>query len=229
MRRKKSAAQAVIDLGALTLKFARVDRITNHEDGVTPESDTDHTVMLGLVACAYAARYATHLDIGKIAQYALIHDLVEVYAGDTPTLTKVPWDKKKKHEREMRALKRIQKEFSKTLPWIPTTIARYESLKDPEARFVKTMDKIMPTITHFLNNGKTLKKYGYTPQEHKIDLNNQRSLAMAHYAYDQKEALKIYGEVRSILYDMLIKELASPQSKKIQSKKSRQGKFKKRR
>jgi 5'-deoxynucleotidase YfbR-like HD superfamily hydrolase len=228
-QRKRSAAHAVINLGALALKFARVNRVTYHEDGRTPESDTDHTVMLGLIACAYAARYATHLDVGKIAAFSLIHDLVEVYAGDTPTVTKVAWDKKKKHEREMRALKRIQKEFSQTLPWIHKTIAQYESLKDPEARFVKTMDKVMPKITHFLNGGKTLKKYGYTPQEHKADLDTQRNMTMAHYTYDQKEALKIYDEVRVVLYNMLTRELRSPQSKKVQGKKSGHQKLKKRR
>lgn len=229
MRGKKSAARAVIDLGALALQFARVNRVTYHEDGRRPESDTDHTVMLGLVACAYAARYATHLDLGKIAQFSLIHDLVEAYAGDTPTVSKVPWDKKKKHEREMLALKRIQKEFSKTLPWIPSTIARYETLKDPEARYVKTMDKIMPKITHYLNGGKTLKKYGYTPQEHEVELDTLRNSTMTYYTYDQKEALKIYDDMRAVLYDMLTRELRSPQPKKVQGKKSGQDKLKKRR
>jgi len=76
----------VVRLGQLALAFGRVNRITRHEDGTTPESDTDHTVMLGLIACALAERWYPHLDRGLVAQYALVHDLVEVYAGDTPTL-----------------------------------------------------------------------------------------------------------------------------------------------
>lgn len=41
-------------LGKLIYAFARIERAVIHEDGVTHESDTDHTVMLGIVACAFA-------------------------------------------------------------------------------------------------------------------------------------------------------------------------------
>lgn len=43
-----------ISLAKLALRFSRVERATFHEDGVRPETDSDHTVMLGLVACQLA-------------------------------------------------------------------------------------------------------------------------------------------------------------------------------
>ena len=84
----RETADAVIALGRLALRFGRVDRITYHDDGVTAESDTDHTVMLGLIACAFAAAHLPDLDVGLIAEFAPVHDLVEVYAGDTPPCTR---------------------------------------------------------------------------------------------------------------------------------------------
>ncbi len=54
---KADDVDAVVDLGRMALAFGRIDRITFYEDGGTPESDSDHTVMLGLVACAFAARH----------------------------------------------------------------------------------------------------------------------------------------------------------------------------
>ena len=41
-----------IRLADLILRFGRVNRATYHPDGERPESDTDHTVMLGILACA---------------------------------------------------------------------------------------------------------------------------------------------------------------------------------
>lgn len=147
-----------VELGQLSLLFARTNRITLHEDGVTPESDTDHTVMLGLCACAIASSYAPHLNLGKIAQFALVHDLVEAYAGDTSTIDISDELRKKKDEKEHEAFLRIKSEFEGVFPWIHTTIEEYETLASEEAKFIKTLDKCMPKITHLLNNGTALVK-----------------------------------------------------------------------
>lgn len=69
--------KACIQLADIAFKFAATNRVTLWPDCETPESDTDHTVMLGLVACSVAHTYAPHLDVGKIAQFALVHDVVD--------------------------------------------------------------------------------------------------------------------------------------------------------
>lgn len=154
--------EAVIDLGHLALKFGRVDRITFHPDGVTPESDTDHTVMLGLVACALAS--GTGLDVGLVAQYALVHDLVEVYAGDTNTLGDLTdAAKADKKTREHAALRRIKAEFGGAMWWMPGMLINYENQITPEARYVRAVDKLMPKITHILNGCATLHQQGVDP------------------------------------------------------------------
>jgi putative hydrolase of HD superfamily len=182
--------EAVIDLGRLALAFGRVDRITYHEDGVTPESDTDHTVMLGLVACAFAARHLPDLDLGKVAQYALVHDLVEVYAGDTPTLRISADEKAAKRGRERLALERIEREFALRLPWLPDTIHRYERQGDPEARYVKSLDKLLPKITHVLNGGVTLHQQAMGHEELGARYAAQ-GLELAGYAADFPPLLKL--------------------------------------
>jgi hypothetical protein len=42
----------IIELGNLSLNFSKTNRITLHQDGLRPESDTDHTFMLNLLACS---------------------------------------------------------------------------------------------------------------------------------------------------------------------------------
>lgn len=76
----------LLELASLCLSFGAINRITCHQDGETLESDTTHTVMLGIVACQLAEEFYPTLDRGIIAQLALIHDLHEATAGDTQTL-----------------------------------------------------------------------------------------------------------------------------------------------
>lgn len=166
----------IIELASLCLDYGLVNRKTMHQDGVTYESDTTHTVMLGVIGTAVAAKLYPHLDLGKISQFIMVHDLVEVYAGDTPTL-KITHDTffQEKEERERRALERIRSEFHETFPWICDTIEEYERLQSPEARFVKAFDKILPKLTVILNNGASIKaNYSITKQDVENTFNDQR-------------------------------------------------------
>lgn len=131
-------------LARLSLAFGRVERATFHEEGSRPETDTDHTVMLGLVACELAPPY---LDRAKIAAYALVHDLAEVYAGDTQTLTISDTGLAAKAQREAAARKRLVSELGMG-SWIAETLATYEKQCEPEARWVRLVDKIVPKLTH---------------------------------------------------------------------------------
>jgi 5'-deoxynucleotidase YfbR-like HD superfamily hydrolase len=193
--------RAIIDLGKFSLAFGMVSRITCHPDGTTFESDTDHTVMLGLVACAFAERFAPELDRGKIAQFALVHDLVEVYAGDTATARIMSdADHVDKEEREAIALARIREEFDGQLPWIGETIASYESLDTPEARFVKVVDKALPKITNILNGGVTFKGQKHDAESGKEFLSHQQEKLAASYGKDQPEAMAL---LRSLGEEMI--------------------------
>ncbi len=143
--------EKLVELARLSLQFGQTNRVTLYPDKITPESDTDHTFMLGLFACVLQEYCAPNLNRGKVAEYALIHDFVEVYAGDTLSLGL--HDKSEKEAREHQALLRIKSEYDTVFPWIGEVIEKYESLVEPEARFIKVLDKLMPGIVHQLNDG----------------------------------------------------------------------------
>lgn len=191
-----SSVKALMDLANLSLAFGRVDRATCHPDGTTPESDTDHTVMLGLVACAFAERFAPELDRGMVAQFALVHDLVEAYAGDTPTAYIMSdADHAGKEEREALALARIREEFDAELPWIGETIDAYESLATPEARFVKVMDKTLPKMVNIFNEGVTFKRQGNDRTSGQAFLDHQHAKIREGYGSDQGAAMAFLDRV----------------------------------
>lgn len=141
------ALSRALTLARISLAFGRVERVTRHEDGVRPETDTDHTVMLGLVACELAP---AHLDRAKVAAFALVHDLAEVYAGDTQTLTIAPEAMAAKRAREDAARARLAGELGAG-SWLAEILATYERQEDPEARFVRLVDKVLPKLTHAFN------------------------------------------------------------------------------
>lgn len=194
-----SYVEETIKLAKLLMRFARVNRATYLDINRTPESDTDHTVMLSVIACAVAAQLCPELDLGKVAHYALVHDLVEAYTGDVSTFRYEKVDFSAKEAAEAEAIKKIKKDFGKTFPWIHETIEAFESLKDPEARFVKTLDKSMPTLTILNTDNKQTEEMF----DHAEDLERNekiRSEALrSSYAHDQLIAMEMREKLTNIM------------------------------
>jgi 5'-deoxynucleotidase YfbR-like HD superfamily hydrolase len=170
----------------LCLAFGQVNRVTFHPDGVTPESDTDHTFMLGMMACSIAANHPElALNVGLVAQFSYVHDFVEVHALDTPTFGISAEGRAEKEAREGAALKRLEVELA-AFPWVLDLLHRYERQEEPEARFVRYLDKLCPRLTHILNGGAA---YGASPLEE----------VHAHHVRHQAELAATYPEFAAVL------------------------------
>ncbi len=159
-------ARIAVEVGALALRLGRTDRSSLHPDGRTAESVTDHTVMLGLLACAWVPHLQPDLDVGLVAQLALAHDVVEAYAGDTSTLRLLSAaDQADKAAREAASFARLAEQFGVHLPWLVELIAAYERLDTREARWVKAVDKAVVKTTHVLNGCAAPRRDGMTVEE----------------------------------------------------------------
>jgi 5'-deoxynucleotidase YfbR-like HD superfamily hydrolase len=157
----KALTDSLVDLGRLAMRFSRIERTAcYHEDGVTKESDADHTVMLGWLAPALAHRCFPQLNTGLVAEFALVHDAVEAYAGDTQTLRIDGDGRDAKKKREAAASLRIHREFHHELGWFPQMIDRYEMQVEPEARYIRGLDKYLPKIVHLLDGCTGLHEFG---------------------------------------------------------------------
>jgi putative hydrolase of HD superfamily len=176
------------------MAFGRIDRTAcRHRDG-TPESDSDHTVMLAWLAPSLAAAIAPQLDAGLVAQFAVVHDAVETFAGDTPTLRIGAGELAAKKAREKQAELRWHDELDSTLPWLPAMISRYEAQREPEARFTRAVDKICPKLVHLLNGTADLAGYGITAGELDGILTRQRA-GIASYAGEFTLLLDLYDDL----------------------------------
>ena len=83
--------------------------------------------------------------------------MVEIYADDTKTFGSTKQQKESKQEREELALQKIKGEFAE-FEQMSTYLEKYEEQLDPEAKFVKAVDKIISPINIKIDNGKTWKE-----------------------------------------------------------------------
>jgi len=118
------------------------------------ENDAEHSWHLAMMTLILAEHSDQPIDILKVLKMVLIHDIVEIDAGDT-----FIYDTVKNHtntDEELLAAKRIfgllpekqAKEF----------IAIWEEFEEGstnEARFAKTMDRLEPLLQNASNNGGT--------------------------------------------------------------------------
>lgn len=210
MNIQKEMMDSILELARLCLRFGLVNRVTRHEDGVTFESDTTHTVMLTVLACSVAERLnaSRHwcqergpLDIGLVAQYSVVHDFPEVHCGDTDTIGISAQDAEEKAGRERRALRLLEDALEERLPWLTTTIREYNSLERPEARLVKVLDKALPKLTMILNKGAGLRQRGYDlARLEQVNLAQLKKLGSeGSYGSDQPEAMAVLREAHLML------------------------------
>ena len=84
------------------------------------------------------------------------------------------------------------------LPWLPRMITRYEAQAEPEARFTRAVDKILPALVHFSNGARDLHEYGMTAAE-QDERRKRHHAEMAEYAADFPEILELRAVVSARL------------------------------
>jgi 5'-deoxynucleotidase YfbR-like HD superfamily hydrolase len=156
------------------------------------ENDAEHSWSLAFLACSLAHKVDKDLDIGKICQFATVHDIVEVYAGDTSMFRNESYVMTKE-ERESHALKKIAKEFSH-FPWITETIHAYERKDCDEALFVYALDKYIAVAYDYMDEAKLFRDEKITLEQYNKLLEGHRKKAHSH-----RHVAKFYDEVRDLL------------------------------
>ena len=143
----------LLNLADIALATGRTNRATRHPDAVKPETVAEHSVMLALASASLAGRFFAGMDVRRVYEYALVHDLPEVYCGDVDTMLGLTGEQHKDKERAERdAAERIRRNLGGTkFSNIPAIMERYEAQIDPEARLVRYVDKMLPKLTQILN------------------------------------------------------------------------------
>ena len=180
--------------------FRQVRRTIRVNSEERLENDVEHSYYLGMLAWYIATSHNLPLDKDLVLKYALVHDIVEVYAGDTYVFTTDAKKRDSKEAREKEAILQLQKEFPEFLD-LHELIAGYEKREDNESRFVYALDKIQPVLNIYLDNGRTWKEKGVTIQM-LVDFNKEK-VALSpevHSCFDEligllkKDEAKLFGK-----------------------------------
>lgn len=142
-------------------KTKQIVRQTYLADASRKENDAEHAWHLAMMAYLLREHANAEIDVAKTMMMVLIHDLVEIDAGDT-----YAYDEKgnaDKREREVRAADRI-------FPILPSDQAEemralweeFEADETPEAKFAHTLDRIQPILLNDASGGKSWREHGVT-------------------------------------------------------------------
>ena len=154
-------------------KLKYIQRKTKLFNSDRHENDAEHSWHLAMMTIVLAEHSDKPIDVLKVMKMVLIHDIVEIDAGDI-----FIYDTVKNHnntEEELKAAKRI-------FGLLPTEQAKefitiweeFEAGISDEAKFAKTMDRFEPLLQNTSNNGGTWAEFN-VPYE---------------TVYDKKKAIK---------------------------------------
>ena len=130
-------------------------------DGSRRENTAEHSWHVTLMAMILSEHAAEAVDSARVLELLLVHDLVEIDAGDTFAYDSV--GEQTKAAREQAAAERI---FG-LLPAAQAGRLRaawdeYEASETPEARFALSLDRLMPMIHNSLTEGRAWQANGVT-------------------------------------------------------------------
>lgn len=150
---------AFVEMQQAFQKVERVVRVPGMPDRW--ENDVEHSYNLAMLGWYIATSEKLDLNIDLVIKYGMIHDLVEVYAGDTYIYSKDEAHLAGKHEREAKAAKQLSETFP-DFPDLHELIETYEKHEDAESIFIYTLDKLQPVLHIYLDDGASWKETGVT-------------------------------------------------------------------
>lgn len=159
--------------------FMRIERAT-YRDG-RPETDGEHTIHEMFLAVAYAAKYHPELDASKIALFMMIHDLDEIHVGDVNSLTADDHVMHQKELNEESSRRLLRLELAED-PFILNLLERYWEQAEPEARYVRAIEKIGPSFAHQSDGGQAIRAMGIETTEQYRELDLRATNRMTEYA-----------------------------------------------
>jgi putative hydrolase of HD superfamily len=141
-------------------KLKSVERRNRLADGTRRENTAEHSWHLGIAALVLAPFTSEPVDVGTAVAMALVHDIVEIDAGDT-----FAYD-----EAEGAATKQAREEAAadRLFGLLPTETGRrfrqlwdeYERGDTAEARFVMAVDRLAPMMLNLADGASMWQEYG---------------------------------------------------------------------
>ncbi len=160
------------------LKFtAEIDKMTGVlrrtllVDGSRRENDAEHSWHIAVMTLLFKEYCIVPVDVERAAKMCLVHDLIEVYAGDTFAYD--PVGNKDKAEREAAAADKLfaqlpQEQGSE----LRALWEEFDVMQTNDAKYAACMDRLQPFLHNTLTQGHTWVEGG----THKADVEKRMAI-----------------------------------------------------
>lgn len=118
------------------------------------ENPAEHSWHLAMGLLTLARELDVEMDLDKALVMALIHDVCEIDAGDSPAYGPARPDQ---HEAELACIDRLASHDVKFAATLRELWLEYEAQESRESRWVKVMDRVMPFIVNLACGGQNWK------------------------------------------------------------------------
>ncbi|MEO9895539.1 MAG: HD domain-containing protein [Paracoccaceae bacterium] len=145
-------------------RLKAVIRATTLADGSRRENSAEHSWHLALYALVLADQADPDVDINKVIKMLILHDLVEIDAGDNPIFGTVDTDKMEAQE---------QAAADRLFGMLPPDQAvelraiweEFEAALSPSAQFAKALDRAQPPMQNLASGGGSWIEYNVSPEK----------------------------------------------------------------
>lgn len=133
-------------------RLKSVNRATTLCDGSRRENSAEHSWHVALYALTLADQAPEGCDINRVIQMLLLHDLVEIDAGDAPVFG----------DHDMAAIEAAEQAAAdRIFGLLPNDIGakfraiwnEFEANATPEAQFAKSLDRMVPPVQNLQSGG----------------------------------------------------------------------------
>jgi len=140
-------------------KVKNVFRQTSLSGKVRKENDAEHSWHMAVMAYLLREYANEEVDILKVIMMCLIHDVVEIDAGDTYCYDEegLKTQKEREEAAKIRIFSLLPEEQAKEMMAL---FDEFEAFETAEAKFARAMDNMQPLILNNSNNGSDWKEHG---------------------------------------------------------------------
>lgn len=168
-------------------KMKSIVRQTYLANGSRKEDDAEHSWHLTLMAFVLAEYANEDIDVSKTMKMVMLHDVIEIDAGDTYAYDEAGNQTKKKRETaaadRLFAILPADQEAEFRALW-----DEFEAMDTPEAKFANTLDKIQPVLLTNAEGGSSWKEHGV-----------KRTQIMARNARSHEGSEELWKYIKSLI------------------------------
>ena len=149
--------------------FNNIERSTYLSDLSRKETDSDHTWHMAMLAILLQGEINIEIDLNKVLRLILVHDLCEIYAGDTFAHLPQYGDREKEREAAEKIFALLPPDLEEELLdyWNDFTFG-----SSPEAQFARALDRLQALAQNIFSAGRVWKE-NEIPEQMSRDLNRE--------------------------------------------------------